>query len=128
MPAVPWLCLVVDVVDRTADVTASRTTPGTVERRGASGRRPSASLTVENATRRATNAVIVKICESLKPASRNSCTSAAVVPLGSRATFRAHAAMARSLSSRPSSTPFSTPAAVSAPAACASLLPQMSEQ
>ena len=53
-------------------VTASRTASGAVERRAASGRAPSASLTVENARRSATNTVIAKIWASVNPASRNS--------------------------------------------------------
>src|SRR6266536_878505 len=108
------------------NVTASRIIAGAVERRAASGRRPRASLTVENARRNATNTVIVKICESLNPAARSSCTSAAVVPFGSRATLRAHAARARSLVLRPSSTPANTRAAVCASLALASLLPHAS--
>src|SRR6266542_2577899 len=106
-----------------SNVTASRTSPGAVERRAASGRRPSASLTVENASRSATNTVIVKIFESLHPTSRSACTSAAVVAFGSRATMRAHVAMACSVVLRPSSTPPSTEAAVCASLALASLVP-----
>src|SRR6266545_4310597 len=110
------------------NVTASRTSPGAVERRAASGRRPSASLTVENASRSATNTVIVKIFESLHPTSRSACTSAAVVAFGSRATMRAHVAMACSVVLRPSSTPPSTEAAVCASLALASLVPHANEQ
>lgn len=78
--------------------------------------------------RNATNTVIVKICESLNPASRKACTSAALVWFGSRATIRAQPAMTRSLGLRPSSTPRNTPAAVYASLASASLDPHTSEQ
>jgi len=113
---------------RQPKVTAASTTAGAVERRAASGGRPSASLTVENAKRNATNTVIAKICASLNPASRSACTSAALLAFGSRATLRAQPAMTRSLLFRPSSLPRRIPAADCASPAVASLLAHTSEQ
>ena len=72
------------------NVTADRTAAGTRSVSWASGVAPSASFTVENASRKAMKSVIAKICRSPYPSARRESTSAGVVALGSRATRRAH--------------------------------------
>src|ERR1700730_16828210 len=64
---------------------------------------------VENARRRATKAVMAKICPSSSPESRSAWMSAGVVAFGALTTFPAHAAMAFSLSVSPASVPSKTP-------------------
>ena len=73
-------------------VTAALTGSGSPSTRARSGRGPRASLTVENASRSATNSVIARICVVVEAGvPQRLRRPRAVVPLGSRATWRAHA-------------------------------------